>query len=432
MNYSLKIENRNFVLLVLATGLGTLVLYFLPANISPVNWLHISWMREYFEWPNFVQQHYRETNTSTFFPFFSPIAMLTRSFPLILMLPLTSFIFYKRFYLKSNLDLNPFYVCIPLLVLEPFFFFLVLPCIYLRELNGIVSKIGRVLLFPVSLFTDLPLRLFVFFLLITNLIIYILMEFSPLLDLFLVSKAAMLRHTVYFTTFKQTFRLEKIVPLLGLWIFVIPLIRNVSMKKNGIFFLVLSSPVFLMDWLNRGFYLSLLLIYFLYKQSRTPHALTVIIAGFIFILSTQISLLTQAKPLILTQNNATFILPASTPGNEFVFKEFNWTQVEKAKIIWADLQWIPESSDQAKRILKTQKLEKVYRSGFIFLDDEKNRQDLILRQLKQDRNQALIFLIGNDQTYNLKESNPYTVGYKFRELLCKARSCKVIWNNKLN
>ena len=104
-----------------------------------------------------------------------------------------------------------------------------------------------------------------------------------------------------------------------------------------------------MDSLNRGFYLSLFLIYCLYKQTQTAHVLTLIISGFVFILSTQVSLITQTKPVILSKNKANYILPATTPGNEFVFKEFDWTQVQKAKITWTDLQWIPESSNQAKK-----------------------------------------------------------------------------------
>lgn len=432
MNYFLRIENRNFFLLLLATALGAFSLYFFPANISPVNWLHISWIREYFAWSDFVQQHYRETNVSTFFPFFSPVAMLTRPFPLLLLLPLLFFIFYKRFYLKSHFDLNPLAACIPLLVLEPFLFFLVLPCVYFQELSGVLSKIGKVLLFPVSAFTDLPLSLFIFLLTVINLVIYALIGFSPLLDLFLSSKAAVFRHTVYFTTFKQTFSLEKVAPLIGLWVFLTPLILNVPRKKTVFLILFLSSPVFLMDSLNRGFYISLFLIYCLYKQAQTARVLTLIISGLVFILSTQGSLFTQIKPVILTQNKATYILPATTPGNEFVFREFDWTQVQKATITWTDLQWIPESSDQAKKILQTQSLEKVYKSGFVFLEKEKNRQDLILSQLKQNKTKDLVFLIGHDQTYNLRETKPYTVGYKFREQLCKTKRCKVIWNSKLN
>ena len=124
------------------------------------------------------------------------------------------------------------------------FIFLVLPCIYFRELSGVVSKIGKLLLFPVSSFTDLPLSLFIFLLIIINLVIYTLIGFSPLLDLFLSSKAAVFRHTVYFTTFKQTFSLEKIAPLLGLWVFLTPLILNVPRKKTVFLILLLSSPVF--------------------------------------------------------------------------------------------------------------------------------------------------------------------------------------------
>jgi hypothetical protein len=431
MNYFHKSENLKLILIFFTILMGSFFFYFCPANYSPVNWLHRSWTMVFFQWSDFLNQHYRTTNLNAISPVFSPLVILSKSIPLLLLLPLTLILLLKRFYFKSIIDLKILCLNIPLLFSEPLFFFILLPCLYWREYTGISHQIGKFLIMPISLIIDLPVRLLCLLFILVNLLTYALFDYFPIIDSFTCMNSSIFRNTFYFTTIQQNLTIEKVIPVLGLWVFFVPLVNSSLKRRSLILVLIIITPLFLMDQLNRAFYFSLLLCYFFRNLNSLPRTLWIALSSIFFLCSLQVPVLYQNKPVKLFQNRVIYVLPASTPGNEFVFKEFNWTMIKEARIKWADLQWIPESSSQAKKILKTQGLDKLYRNGFDFYEKEKIRQLSLLKELEKKPGQGIIFLVSHDQTYNIVEKKPYTVGYKFRQMLCTHRQCKVIWNSSL-